>query len=196
MFRKIMSTWKGAHYIKLIILLIIALGLGASYYSTYYVIFQIRNHDTDEILFQKKLLQNSEITLQYIHSVTKQPVYEIFTVWDKNTLALKEMRYDSFGANLPVGSEQLSNETTTFIVADNYYKILYENRKFARVPLRVGKVIANHMLVFEDGTQLPILDVATGGEYVEFYVRPITEIFFGKREQKVLGRLELFEHTE
>lgn len=169
-----MSTRSGAHSLKIILLLILVI-LGGVYYFVInynYTTLFIRHHDTGKILFKKRLAVNETFTLHYIHSVTNQPVDEIFYVKDPSTLALKEMHYDSFGANLPVGPEKLRNETTKFIKEDDYYKIIYENRTFDVIPLRIGQVVADHTLIFEDGSRVRFLDIANGGDYVEFYVSP------------------------
>ncbi|OEF96903.1 hypothetical protein BHF71_04025 [Vulcanibacillus modesticaldus] len=168
-----MSTGNGAHYLNIIISIILIFVIITIYLSNNYVVFQIRKYETGEIVFKKVLKIDETFTLEYIHSVTAQPVFEVFFVKDKNTLALKEMRYDSFGANLPVGPEKLRNEETKFIPEDGYYKILYEDRSFDKVPLRVGQVIADHTLVFADGERIRFLSLVTGGEYVEFYVLPL-----------------------
>ena len=169
---KTMSTASGAHSLKIITLVVLLLTvILGGYLLNSFVMLKIREYDTGEILYQKSLKIGEPFTLEYIHSVTKQPVYEVFYVQDKDTLAIKEMRYDSFGANLPVGPEKLKDEKTNFIVEDGYYKITYEpDRSFEIVPLRVGQVVANHTLVFEDGERLAFLDVAEGGAYVQFYV--------------------------
>lgn len=165
-----MSTPSGAHYIAIITFMAMFLLILAGCSSS--IVFQATNVNTDESIFEKKVEVGEEFTLAYIHSVTKQPVYEVFKVDDNKTLALVEMRYDSFGANLPVGPEKLAEEETVFIVEDDHYKILYENRKFSKVPLRVGKVIADHRIIFADGTELRFLDKVEGGNLVEFYVKP------------------------
>lgn len=176
--RKMLSTGNGAHYLKPLFLTLLILFLIVVYLlNNHVVLFKVRKYETGEIVYNKFLKPEETFTLEYIHSVTAQPVYEVFYVKDKNTLALKEMRYDSFGANLPVGPEKLSNEETTFIHEDGYYKVLYENRSFKIVPLRVGQVIADHTLVFEDGERLRFLDVVKGGAYIEFYVSPLLGIF-------------------
>jgi len=132
----------------------------------------VQEHQTGKVLLEKAVEIEESFTLDYIHSITKQPVQEIYYVKDKNTLALKEMHYDSFGSNLPVGPEKLAHEKTSFIVEEGFYKITYENRTFKRVPLRVGQVVADHTLIFGDGTRLRLLDVTKGGCYVDFYVQP------------------------
>ncbi len=176
MHKTVMSTLRGAHSLKYCILLFMVILGGYYYYVNRYVVFNITDHDSGRVLFQKRLGVDESFTLHYIHSVTNQPVDEIFYIKDKYTLALREMRYDSFGANLPVGPEQLKNETTQFHKRDGYYQILYENRSFDVVPLRVGQVVANHKLFFEDGSKVRFLDIAKGGAYVEYFVSPVLSL--------------------
>lgn len=138
----------------------------------------VQEHQTGKVLFRRPVDTGETFTLHYIHSITGQPVEEVYYVKDSRTLALKEMRYDSFGSNLPVGPENLANESTTFSVEEGYYKVTYQNRTFDRVPLRVGQVIADHTLLFRDGARLRLLDVTHGGSYVDFYVRPFFDVFW------------------
>jgi len=172
MMLKITSTQTyGARYFFLTILAAFILIL--LYINSHYAVFVIRDFNTGHVIFEKKVIIGSKVELVYIHSVTNQPVYEVFSIMDNTTLALQEMRYDSFGANLPVGPEQLADEKTNFVVEDGYYKITYQNRKFKVVPLRVGQVVSDHTLVFSDNTSVRLLDISTGGSYVELYVRPL-----------------------
>ncbi len=167
-----MSTLRGAHSLKTAILLILVLLAPLYFTLSQYTVFSIRNHDTGKIIYQKALRISDVFRLHYIHSVTNQPVDEYFYVKNHHTLGMKEMHYDSFGANLPVGPEKLRNETTHFSKEEDYYKVTYENREFELVPLRVGQVVANHTLIFSDQHRMPFLDIAPGGAYVEFYVSP------------------------
>ncbi|SFR05687.1 DUF1850 domain-containing protein [Desulfoscipio geothermicus] len=171
--KSLMSTFTGAHYVVFFLLFVCVF---IAYALHNYAFFEVKEHFSGEVLFRKPVKVGTVFTLEYVHSVTKQPVYEDYKIEDKRILSMVEMRYDSFGANLPVGPEKMAEETTGFIVEDGYYKVLYENRKFAKVPLRVGQVVADHTLVFKDGSKLRLLDVAEGGAFVEFYVRPLLSL--------------------
>ena len=176
-----LSTGNGAHYLKIgFLVTLIVLAIVVYWLNSNKIMFQVRNYETGEVVYQRIMRLGETFTLEYIHSVTAQPVYEVFFVKDQNTLALQEMRYDSFGANLPAGSEKLRDEETRFIVEKGFYKILYENRSFQIVPLRVGQVIADHTLVFEDGERLRFLNLVGGGTYVEYYVSPWLKAFYRK----------------
>ncbi len=175
-----MSTRRGAHYLKVTLVLVVLAAVPAALLSVPPAVLVVEEHDTGKILFHKGMKINETFTLAYIHSITKQPVHEVFYVKDSRTLALKEMRYDSFGSNLPVGPEKLAQETTEFYVEDGFYKIIYENRTFDRVPVMVGQVVADHALVFTDESRLRFLDVTEGGTYIDFYVKPFLNFLINR----------------
>lgn len=172
------STGNGARTLKTIvfflILIFLLLGSFALYFFNYYAVFQVRDYNSDEVIFSKYLRVGEAFTLEFTHSVTKRPVYEVYYVKDRDTLALKEMRFDAYGPNLPAGPEKMGSETTEFIIEDGSYRVLFQNRTFDSIILRTGSVIANHTLVFEDGSRVPFLDVTPGGTLVVYHVRPIT----------------------
>ena len=167
----IMSTFKGAHYITLIILIFLLAAL--VYAGKNYAVFKVREHFTGNVVYKKPVRVGESFTLTYIHSVTKQRVDEVYCVENPGLLAMVEMRYDSFGANLPVGPEHLADETTIFETGDGYYRITYQNRRFKLVPLMVGQVVADHTIIFGDGVKVRLLDVTHGGSYVELFVEPL-----------------------
>lgn len=171
----IMGICKGAHYITycLIIIIIVSMLAAVVCAGKNFAVFKIREHFSGDIVYQRMVRVGDEFTLHYVHSVTKRPVDEVFKIDNRHELALVEMRYDSFGANLPVGSELLSGEKTDFIVEKDFYRISYQNRKFDVVPLRVGQVIADHAVKFADGPKVRLLDITQGGEYIELYVEPL-----------------------
>lgn len=177
--KKITSTrHHGARYFFALLIAFFMSAVVLYYLNSSYASFVVKDFNTGNILFEKRIKIGDKIKLAYIHSVTNQYIYEIFKVENNKTLSLIEMYYDSFGANLPVGPEKLADETTTFEVKDSYYKITYQNRKFKKMPLRVGQVVSDHTLVFSDNTELRLLDIASGGAYIELYVQPLINFKF------------------
>jgi len=62
-------------------------------------------------------------------------------------------------------------------------------------------VVADHTLVFEDGEHLRLLDIAEGGAYVEFFVKPLfvspmieTFIFFFFED--IIARVGMYNHLD
>lgn len=169
------SADNGTRFFIIISGLVIIILATVIYAVTNYTVFQVKDITTSKIIFEKRIKIGTDFTLSYIHSVTNRPVYEVFTIHDKNTLALREMRFDSFGANLPAGPEQFNDQTTYFTIKDGYYKVTYTDHTFDEISLRVGKIIPNHTLIFADGTKLRFLDLVAGGTHVEFYVQSLLE---------------------
>ncbi len=134
------------------------------------LVFQIEDGRNGEIYYVRPVSVGEKIILHYTHSVTRRPVEEIYMITDSQTIAITDMYFDEFGANLPVGPETTADETTIFTVEEDYYHVQYPNRTFDAVPLRIGQVIAGHTLIFEDGSRLPLLDVAPGGTFVKMRV--------------------------
>lgn len=135
-----------------------------------HLVLQIENGRSGDVYYVRPVSVGEKMTLHYTHSVTRQPVEEIYVIKDSRTIAITDMYFDEFGANLPVGSETTADETTIFNVEEDYYHVQFPNRTFDAVPLRIGQVIANHTLIFEDGSRLPLLDVAPGGTFVKIRV--------------------------
>jgi hypothetical protein len=131
----------------------------------------VYDHAQGRVVFERGLSVGDEIMLEHVHSVTKRPVRETFSVLDANTVALEELWFDTFGANLPAGPEETGDTTTTFIHEGGAYRVLHHSKPLGVVPLRVGSPEVDHTVTFEDGSQLRLLDVAGRGAHVELRVR-------------------------
>lgn len=174
------STGNGARILKIFIIALVLLIFSASlfyYFYNNFAVFQVKDYDSGKVLFNKVIKINDTFTLEFIHSVTMRPVYEVYFIKDKNTLALKELRFDEFGPNLPAGPETFENERTEFIIENGAYTVLFQNRNFDSILLRTGKVIANHTIIFQDNSRLVFSEITPGGSLVEYLVRPITAVF-------------------
>lgn len=172
------STGNGARNFNLAIIFLVILVLIGTFFYFFlnYTLFQVYDVQNEQIVYRRLMKVNETFTLEFTHSVTKRPVYEVYYVKTRNNLAVKEMRFDEFGPNLPAGPETFQGETTEFVVEDGKFKVLYENRILDTVTLRTGKEIANHTLIFEDGTEVPFLEITPGGSLVEYYVKPIVAL--------------------
>lgn len=86
--------------------------------------------------------KNQEVYIEYIHSVAKVPVKEIFLIMDNEKMLLIRTEYSAFGAGLPTDS------FGTFTQEGDRYINSGIDQMFMNVPLRVGK-IANHRMVVD-----------------------------------------------
>lgn len=119
---------------------------------------------TGRLLFSRPVHLHERVTLNYIHSVARRPVDEIWEVSPREMLVLRETVYDSFGAGLP--TEAAPGEKME--LKDGRLRISGMNRELPVVGLAVGR-IAQHTLVFKNGT-VRLADVSPPGSLVEIRV--------------------------
>ncbi len=123
------------------------------------------------MLFLHEVEAGDRLLLEHTHSVTKRPVAEVFSV-GQGGIAMEEIRFDTFGANLPAGPERIGDITTTFLREDaGYYRVLHHGRPIETVPIRVGGPSVNHVLTLPDGRRVRLLDFAHRGAFTEIGVR-------------------------
>ncbi len=73
-------------------------------------------------------------TLGFIHSVHHTPVHEVMYICDDNSLALRELRYSTFGVGMPYGYEGGELE-----IIDGEYVLQFE-RKFQSINMKVSPI--------------------------------------------------------
>ncbi len=83
----------------------------------------------------------TEITIEYTHSVERTLVRDVYVVTDAGTLAMVRMEFSSFGAGLPAQAE----------VTQENGRYVYEptNREYETLRIRTGH-IADHDLIVGD----------------------------------------------
>ncbi|WP_238580892.1 DUF1850 domain-containing protein [Streptomonospora alba] len=111
------------------------------------------------------------VTLRYTHSVSKRPVEEEFSISATGGLLMQEMRFDTFGANLPAGPEHIGSTTTTFLRERDGYRVLHHGRPLGDVQLMVNSSRSGQVLLLPGGERVRLLDVADYGTRVELSVR-------------------------
>jgi hypothetical protein len=132
--------------------------------------FEVWDRGTDELLHARDIGVGDTFRLEHTHSVTGRLVVETFSVMDPTTIAIEELWFDAHGPNLPVGPERIGDHVTTFLQEDDGYRVLHHGRPLGTVPLMVGSPAVDHVLVFEDGQRLRLIDVAPPGARVELSV--------------------------
>ncbi|WP_017536738.1 MULTISPECIES: DUF1850 domain-containing protein [Nocardiopsis] len=106
----------------------------------------------------------------HTHSISKRPVEEEFSVRG-GVLCMEEMRFDTFGANLPVGPEHVGGTTTEFLREEDGYRVLHHGRPLVAVEVMVGGPEVDHTLALPGGRRVRLLDLAVRGTRVELRVR-------------------------
>ncbi|KAB3532755.1 DUF1850 domain-containing protein [Alkaliphilus pronyensis] len=126
--------------------------------------------------------ENSELYIDYIHSVMKTPVRDVFEVKKNNTLLLVRTEYSSFGAGLP------TENYGTIQLVDGVYINRGINKELTIIPLRVG-AIANHKVQLEDGRFIFLKDFINVGSLVKIKAVKISRLqaFFIEGRNRIGG---------
>jgi|GEM_PF-67862 len=128
-------------------------------------LYFLRTSNVVEIIFNGDVVQTfpveleSEMYIDYTHSVAKTNVRDVFVIKEDNSLVLTRTEYESFGAGLP------TENYGSFEHIHGKYINSGINVTFDEVPLRVG-IIANHRLTFQDGRGVVFSDLIEAGNLV------------------------------
>lgn len=117
--------------------LAILLSFGLFYLFQPVVGILVSQNDRAALFFTLK--PGTEWQIQYMHSVAKVPVREIFVLKDSKEMLLIRTEYSGFGAGLPTESYG------SFVHENGSYTNSGLSIPMAKIPLRVG-TIANHTL--------------------------------------------------
>ncbi|MGI6703137.1 MAG: DUF1850 domain-containing protein [Clostridia bacterium] len=125
------------------------------------LVLEVRVDGSEELVFQQLAKAGSLFEVHWIHSVTLQPVIEIYLLEAPGSIPIVKMTFDEFGPNLPAHPEF----NQYWVIENGKYNVLGYERVFDRVPVTIGAVIANHNLVY-NGRSIPLKDVYRPGGYV------------------------------
>ncbi|MFS8514683.1 MAG: DUF1850 domain-containing protein, partial [Planifilum fulgidum] len=132
-----------------------------------WAVLRVVDMDRERNVFSRLIPVGGTFSMVHTHSITKRPVRETFRVTEDHRIAIVEMEFDHFGANLPVRPEKDGSGMTEFLVRDGKYVVRYDETVYPALDLRVGQVIARHRLQFDDGTTADLVGLAGGGAYVQ-----------------------------
>ncbi|GGC60151.1 DUF1850 domain-containing protein [Hoyosella rhizosphaerae] len=132
--------------------------------------FEVYQPSTDTVLYSTPIAPGDPIEMEHIHSVHKQPVWEVFSVNDSAELTMREMVFNRNGANLPSGPETINGVTTTFLHEDGQFRVLHHDRPLGTIPLIVGSEAVNHTLTTANGDTVRLLDLTRPGDRVDLRV--------------------------
>lgn len=156
--------WKKGAALGLLLLL---MGTLLAWSLSGWAVLEVVDMDRERVVFSRLLPVGETFSMVHTHSITKRPVRETFRVTKDRRIAIVEMEFDHFGANLPVRPEKDGSGMTEFLVRDGKYVVRYDETVYPALHLRVGQVIAHHRLHFNDGTTADLVRLAGGGTYVQ-----------------------------
>ncbi|MEW6621589.1 MAG: DUF1850 domain-containing protein [Bacillota bacterium] len=123
----------------IIIIIIITLFLKPLY------VLEVRVDGTEKLVYQQQAKLGDTFDVYWIHSVTLQPVIETYEIQGFDRISLKKMVFDDNGPNLPAypeAGQEWKIENGKFIISGY-------DRIFTRVPVTIGAVISNHILIYK-----------------------------------------------
>lgn len=125
-------------------------------------VLEVRVFETEQLVYQQRANVGDFFDIQWIHSVTLQPVVETYRLEAPGKIPIVKMVFDEFGPNLPAHPEF----NQYWIIEDNKFTVMGYDLIFEKVPVTIGAVIADHTLVY-NGIKTPLKDVYRPGGYVE-----------------------------
>ncbi|MDA2812124.1 DUF1850 domain-containing protein [Nocardiopsis sp. RSe5-2] len=132
--------------------------------------FEAADLSAGRLLLSVPVREGDRILMVHVHSIAKRPVEEEFSVRN-GVLSMEEMRFDTFGANLPVGPEHIGGTTTEFLRGEDGYRVLHHGRPLGAVQVMVGGPAVDHTLTLPGGGRVRLLDLTRRGARVELRVR-------------------------
>lgn len=148
----------------LIFILTIMIAVTWQWSSTMTVLMITQSPD-GRIVYQARVEEGSRFSLAYIHSIHRTPVEEFFVVNEKRQIVLDAMTFESYGVGMPtslVGDE-------SFTMADGKLRIEHIDRTLDSFELRIGQVIANHMLLLGE-QEVHLSELSQPGSAVRFEI--------------------------
>ncbi len=119
----------------------------------------------NEVIYQVPVHVNDDVSVLWTHSVSRRPIVETYTVNDQLKFDIKEMRFDTYSANLPSKPEC----GTKWEFHDDYIRVYNYDVEFDEIPIVIGKVVANHILQYND-KEVVLKDIYKPGGYVKVRV--------------------------
>jgi hypothetical protein len=118
-----------------------------------------------EVIYQTATKVDDELTVKWTHSVSRRPIYETYTINKQLKFDIKEMRFDTYSANLPSKPEN----DTKWEFHDDYIRVYNYDVEFNEIPVVIGKVIANHILQYKN-KEIILKDEYKPGGYVKIRI--------------------------
>ncbi len=127
--------------------------------------------ETDKVFAYVPMKKGGKYKMLYTHSIHLKPVIESYKILQNGNIRQYELEYEDFAIGMPQNA--LPGEK--FVMEDGKYKILQMKRDFRSYNLSVGKVRANHTLIWRD-KKYPLSRFVEPGSIVRFSVERISLI--------------------
>lgn len=130
------------------------------------LVFEYQNNGN--IIAYLPLGKMDTFKMKYTHSIHLSSVVESYKITNNDQIKQYELMYEDFAIGMPANSA----EGEVFEEKDGKYIIKNMKRTFPSFDLRVGKVKANHTLIYND-KEYPLSNSITPGTTVHIQVKKI-----------------------
>ncbi|UII57058.1 DUF1850 domain-containing protein [Cytobacillus spongiae] len=148
-----------------LIVLLIAFVLLIPYQKA--LVLQYQN--TGKVLAYISLSNTENFKIKYTHSIHLSDVVESYTVTEDMSILQYELMYEDFAIGMPSDAA----EGEVFEQKDGKYYIKNMERIFPSFDMRIGKVRANHRVIYNE-KEYPIGDVIDPGTWIRIKVEKIS----------------------
>ncbi|MET3727138.1 hypothetical protein ABID52_000719 [Fictibacillus halophilus] len=145
---------------RMIISILILVALALVSMVPFFNAVVIEEGKTGKTLAFFKAKHGSEFSIEYIHSIHKTPVREIYQVHNEEIMQT-EMRFQEFGVGMPSGAA----DGEVFTHKGKNYILSNMKRTFPSLDIRIGQIIANHTLLLKDN-EYPFSAFSEKGSWV------------------------------
>jgi hypothetical protein len=135
----------------------------------YVLVFE--DHQSGKMLAYLPIGKNDSFQMKYTHSIHLSSVIESYKITGNDQIRQYELMYEDFAIGMPANSE----DGELFEAKDGRYYIRNMKRTFPSFDLRVGKVRANHTLIFKN-KEFPLRNRMKPGTLVHIYLKKISVI--------------------
>lgn len=130
------------------------------------LVFEFQN--SGDVLAYLPLKDNDHFQVKYTHSIHLSSVVESYKITKNNHIKQYELMYEDFAIGMPANAEM----GEIFEKKDGRYYIKNMKRTFTSFDLRVGKVRANHTVIYKE-KEYPLSNSITPGTWTRIQVKKI-----------------------
>ncbi len=146
---------------------------------------QERDPSISRQLIQFDAQTGDTFSLVWIHSVTKQPVTEVYRINDDLTIGIVEMFFNEHGPNLPSGPEG----GTKWEIKDGMFRVYNYDTIFEALPVRIGQVVADHTFLYKEH-RIALRELSRPGGFIHIRAQRINALQYLFEEGKQWKRKE------
>jgi hypothetical protein len=170
---------QGIRKLCMVVLIVIAIAIMFFIPIKQAVVFEYQNKGN--VIAYFPFNEGSVFKIHYTHSIHLSDVVESYTITEDGNIKLFELVYEDFSIGMP----ENASDGEIFEQKNGKYYIKNMKRVFPSFDLRLGKVKANHRLIFKD-KEYTLSNYIEPGTWVRIKAKKIN-LFEGLKGVNILG---------